>query len=353
MTRGLLKVMILAFLLGGQTVPARADDWVPPARNSASPPATVSLPATQQGTGSFAPQTAPTWDAGTTWQNVVPAPQGQWSRDIYGQPQVSSAQSPQPTAPAYNGAARLPMARPATPIEGTGAAAWVGPGQAVNGGPAAGLSSANAVQPPPGNWLPSANPYPQLPTPNVQPPQFAAPASNGVARLPMAGTATSLGGVGTAAALPSTGQGVDGTWREDGRYVIINIDGKETKLLKPTLDASHGAVARQPTEEGTVRGRLAQGQRPLANCHVALVPIKEAGKKTYVYDEAREPLTAITDSDGNYYFDHAPVGQYKLTWLPEGTRQWIRRLVIKPDVTVHGGQAVIVKEISFAQSTIN
>jgi hypothetical protein len=160
-------------------------------------------------------------------------------------------------------------------------------------------------------------------------------------------------GAGAAAALPSTGQTADGTWREDGRYVIININGKETKLLKPAAEANHNAVASQPTEEGTVQGRLAQGQRPLANCHVVLMPIRDAGKKTYVYDEAREPLTATADGDGNYYFEHAPAGKYKLTWLPHGTKQWIRRLAIKPDVTVHGGQAVIVKEISFAQATIN
>jgi hypothetical protein len=152
---------------------------------------------------------------------------------------------------------------------------------------------------------------------------------------------------------PGAGQGADGTWREEGRYVIINIDGKETRLLKPASEASHGAVAPQPIEEGTVRGRLAQGPRPLANCHVVLIPIKECAKKTFAYDEAREPLTTTADSDGNYYFEHAPVGEYKLTWLPEGTKQWIRRLAIKPDVTVHRGQAVEVREISFAQRTIN
>jgi hypothetical protein len=159
------------------------------------------------------------------------------------------------------------------------------------------------------------------------------------------------GASGVAAVPPAAGQTVDGTWREDGRFVIININGKETKLLKP--DVNRSAAANQPLEEGTVRGRLQQGKRPLANCHVVMMPIREEGKKAYAYDETREPQTSITDSNGDYFFEHVPAGKYKLTWLPQGTKQWIRRLAIKPDVDVHGGQAVSVREIRFAQATIN
>jgi hypothetical protein len=47
------------------------------------------------------------------------------------------------------------------------------------------------------------------------------------------------------------------------------------------------------------------------------------------------------------------VGKYKLTWLPERTNQWIRRIDIKPDFVVHAGQAVYVNTISAALRTIN
>jgi len=49
-----------------------------------------------------------------------------------------------------------------------------------------------------------------------------------------------------------------------------------------------------------------------------------------------------------------PLGKYKLTWLPDGTNQWIRRVSIKPDVVINGGgEAVTVNTIGGAQQTIN
>jgi hypothetical protein len=354
MTSRLLSTVVLACLLVMQTAPAPADDLVPPGRNGASPLAPVSLPGTWQTADSLAPQANPTRDAGSTSQNPAQPPQGQGSRSIYWGPRLAGAQPPQPTMPVFNTAVRLPMTGPATSVGGSAAAINVGPRQIVaNNGPAVGLSSANAVQPPQGNWLPTANRGPQSPASNAHTSYLAAPPGNGVIGLPSTNPLTPGGGSGVAAVSPGPGQGVDGTWREDGQFVIININGKETKLLKPGPGMNQSAATNQPTEEGTVRGRLAQGNRPLANCHVVMVPIREEGKKAYAYDETREPQTAITDSDGDYFFEHVPAGKYKLTWLPQGTKQWIRRLAIKPDVVVHGGQAVSVREIRAAQSTIN
>ncbi len=352
MYRRMLNATVLACLLAGGTESARADEWVPPAVGSVAYPAAVSLPGQQQVPGLIAPQSAEPRNVGTSSQNFVQAPQGQWSGSGFGQSQVPNGQLSQPTAPAYSNSVRLPPAAPAVSANGAVAATWAGPPQTVSNGLVVASAPANAAQQPPGNWLPPADRIPPLPPPTVQSTQFAPPTANGIARLPMAGPGMTAGGI-PAGSSPGAGQGADGTWREEGRYVIINIDGKETRLLKPASEASHGEVVRQPSEEGTVRGRLAQGPRPLANCHVVLIPIKEAAKKTYSYDEAREPLTTTTDDDGNYYFEHAPVGEYKLTWLPEGTKQWIRRLAMKPDITVHRGQAVMVREISFAQRTIN
>lgn len=352
MTSRLLSTMILACLLVGQAALAPADDLVPPGRTGASTPAPVNLPGTWQSAGSFAPQANQTRDAGSTSQNPVQPSQAQGSRSIYSEPRVAVAQPPQPTMSAFNTAVRLPMTGPATSVGGPAAAINVGPRQIVaNNGPAVGLSSANAVQPPQGNWLPTANRGPQLPPSNAQTSYLAAPPGNGVIGLPSMSPLPPGGASGVAAVPPGAGQAVDGTWREDGHFVIININGKETKLLKPEVNQS--AATNQPLEEGTVRGRLLQGKRPLANCHVVMMPIREEGKKAYAYDETRDPQAAITDSDGDYFFEHVPAGKYKLTWLPQGTKQWIRRLAIKPDVVVHGGQSASVREIRAAQSTIN
>jgi len=48
-----------------------------------------------------------------------------------------------------------------------------------------------------------------------------------------------------------------------------------------------------------------------------------------------------------------PVGAYKLTWLPAGATQWIRRIEMKPDVFVHEGQDTTVKDLRMALRTIN
>jgi hypothetical protein len=82
------------------------------------------------------------------------------------------------------------------------------------------------------------------------------------------------------------------------------------------------------------------------------VPL-EGDKNAYHYDASREPPTTATDSEGGYYFEHVPVGKYKLTWLPNGTNQWIRRIAVRPDVVVHSGQAVTVNTIGAARQTIN
>ena len=67
----------------------------------------------------------------------------------------------------------------------------------------------------------------------------------------------------------------------------------------------------------------------------------------------RQPVTAVTDADGIYVFATVPVGAYKLTWLPAGATQWIRRIEMKPDVFVHEGQDTTVKDLRMALRTIN
>jgi hypothetical protein len=275
-----------------------------------------------------------------------PGRSGTWAAVFNSSPTLN-AMPPQPAVQDGKNVVALPGTGPAMPFADS---AYLGPGQAVNGSWAVGSLPVNVIPAPPSQQTPAA--YGRSPTPNSPPLQSATQYGSGAVALPGNGRVTPGGG-SVSSASPEPGQAVDGTWREEGLYVIVNINGIETRLLKQAPEVSQSAAASQPTQEGTVRGRLAQGKRPLTNCHVVIVPMNEEGQNAYAYSKAQEPLTAITDSDGVYYFEHVPAGQYKLTWLPQGTNQWIRRLAIKPDLVVHGGEAVSVKEIRGAQTTIN
>jgi hypothetical protein len=219
---------------------------------------------------------------------------------------------------------------------------WTSP-QALRTGDAA-ASPANFVQPPQGPWQPA--PAGNPPVSYTRSPQTAAQVSgSGVVRLPPTGTATPTGG-------SAPGPAVDGTYREDGQFVTININGKEMRLIKPPSEVATRTSVIPGMAEGTVRGRLMQNGRPLANCRVVIVPLEGQGK-AYRYDTNREPMSTVANAEGIYDFDHVPVGKYKLTWLPAGTNQWIRKIAIKPDVAVNAGQAVTVNTIGTARQTIN
>ena len=203
-------------------------------------------------------------------------------------------------------------------------------------------------------------------------------------------------------AAPPAVQMADGTWRDDGRYVIININGKEMRLLKassespqsvpgslasfdnkilpvaeppqPVVPTDNGVYllpppgpetngsesvlngTSQPTavrpSDGSVHGRLLQKGYPLVNCYVVIVPWQN-GDKTDSSIDTRVPLSTTTNEDGFYNFEHVPPGEYKLTWLPDGAKQWIRRIAMRPDVIVHEGQDVTLKVIRMATQTIN
>jgi hypothetical protein len=142
---------------------------------------------------------------------------------------------------------------------------------------------------------------------------------------------------------------VDGTWRDTPEYIIINIDGKEMRLRKSGPEQGSPTSAPANAAEGTVKGRLLQHGAPLVNCRIVMVRMEREG----LCDESYEPMAGVTDEQGVYRFEKVPAGMYKLTWLPEGTRHWIRRIQMKPDVIVRAGQDVVVKDIRAAMRTIN
>ena len=145
----------------------------------------------------------------------------------------------------------------------------------------------------------------------------------------------------------------DDTVRDDGRFFTINVSGQQLRIVKPLPESTQDSTPdKKLANAGTVRGRLLQNGSPVANCYVVIVPWPK-GDKTDPSVDTCEPLSAITDGDGRYFFEHVPSGEYKLTWLPNGTHEWIRRIAMRPDVIVHEGQDLTLKDIRMAMRTIN
>ncbi len=103
---------------------------------------------------------------------------------------------------------------------------------------------------------------------------------------------------------------------------------------------------------GTVYGRLLHKGRPLANCRMALSPLSK-WFMGYTFDRSVQPLRAVTDVRGVYCFENVPAGAYKLSWLPQRTNRWIRRIKMQPDVTLRSNEVVGLKDIRIALRTVN
>jgi len=101
-----------------------------------------------------------------------------------------------------------------------------------------------------------------------------------------------------------------------------------------------------------VHGRLSDRGRPLRGCRVAIISMNKL-KDQYRVTAEHSPFVTTTDQNGEYTFENVPLGDYKLTWLPAGTRQWIRRITLKPDVRVRDTKEVRMREIRIALHTVN
>ncbi len=149
------------------------------------------------------------------------------------------------------------------------------------------------------------------------------------------------------------GQHADGTWREDGRYIIIDLNGQQLRLVKESrTTGSQSAPNQTQGDGGTVCGRLLHKRQPLANCRVVIRPmIKTFGG--HALHSAAQPLRTTTDAQGVYRFQNVPPGRYKLSWLPEATNRWVRRIAMRPDFTVRAHETTHVKDVPVALRTIN
>ncbi len=144
-------------------------------------------------------------------------------------------------------------------------------------------------------------------------------------------------------------QAVDGTWQDVGGQIIINFNGQQLRLEKTGDEPAPKPYA---PPGGEVYGRLSHKGRPVANCRVALLPLKKDWSG-YRVDGSVAPTVGTTDSDGIYRIEDVASGPYKLTWLPDGERQWIRRIEIRPDVNVKSGDIAHIKEIRKSLRTVN
>jgi len=145
----------------------------------------------------------------------------------------------------------------------------------------------------------------------------------------------------------------DGTWREDGQYIVIDVNGQKLRLIKS--DSRYvGPVSpnQSKSNNGEIRGRLSHQKRPLVNCEVALIPLSKTWNK-YTARNSRDIAFVKTDAQGIYRFVDVPPGPYKLKWRPAGQDGWIRRIELRPDVNVRANALTQAKEICVSLRTIN
>lgn len=145
---------------------------------------------------------------------------------------------------------------------------------------------------------------------------------------------------------------VDGTFRNEGQSLVININGQEYHLQRSDVPSVPDEAQEATRSQGSVHGRLSHGGRPLAGCEVALVRLNKTWAD-YQIVRAGQPISTVTDSNGVYRFTSVEPGPYKLKWRPAGEGEWIRRAEIRPDVHVRNNEASEVKEVRVALRTIN
>ena len=169
-------------------------------------------------------------------------------------------------------------------------------------------------------------------------------------RLPLVDLPTSVGGPSVYASRAPQ-QTIDGTWSDDGRYIVINLNGQQLRLAKFEPEQPATSIQIRPGG-GEIYGRLSHHGQPLVNSEVAIVHLKQTWNGFTVGD-ATEPLSVTTNGDGVYHFTGVPPGAYKIKWRPAGNEAWIRRIEIRPDVRVRANETSHIKEIRVSLRTIN
>lgn len=148
------------------------------------------------------------------------------------------------------------------------------------------------------------------------------------------------------------GQSRSGTQTEDSRRIENPRGWRGEDERSPPVPPWSGVPERSTVVGGAAWGRLLQQGKPLANCRVVIVPFTKSFRG-YSPDKTKPPSVAVTNEQGLYHFDDVAPGPYKLSWLPEGYTQWIRRIAFQPDVVVQPQQTARIKDIRAALRTAN
>ena len=121
----------------------------------------------------------------------------------------------------------------------------------------------------------------------------------------------------------NAGSGVDGTWQEDGQFLILNLNGQQLRLAKKVSPDAHTMISQNVPLVGAllgggeVRGRLSHRGQPLMSCEVTMIPLSKSWLG-YRNDRSAKPIFTTTNSEGAYSFNQVPAGPYKLKWRPAG-----------------------------------
>ncbi len=112
-------------------------------------------------------------------------------------------------------------------------------------------------------------------------------------------------------------------------------------------DIGYG-TAHSSKDLGSAEGRILYSGKGLEGCRVKLVRMTRYGILSKIFQDYSfldTEFETITDKDGIYRFADLPTGFYKLKWELPGDKGWIRRLKLKPDVTIEEGKKSVLKNV--------
>lgn len=152
-------------------------------------------------------------------------------------------------------------------------------------------------------------------------------------------------------------------WEDAGDYLVLSLP--KERIAPPPVATAGGSSDYATAESleaglaetgqkghsstlgilaGEVRGRVLRDGRPLAGCRVKLSAIQGPASelaRLLGSKQANQPhptgVETTTGGDGAYRFEDVPIGDYDISWLPQGSTHWLGWLSDKPDVTVRAG----------------
>lgn len=138
----------------------------------------------------------------------------------------------------------------------------------------------------------------------------------------------------------------------------LDTDALKEEIKKEIIDSMN---KKEKEEEdiflrentGKVVGTILRKGEPYPKCKVQIVALMQKRVFLTKVTKRGSQLETETDENGKYYFENVPEGEYKLFWKPHYETSWIRRLDMKPDVTVTKGKTTYPKNIDIVSRVLN